>query len=48
MSAAEYPVFCGGGSVFNAVQRLGLKLDPKKEPVETIVVDHVEKTPIEN
>jgi uncharacterized protein (TIGR03435 family) len=38
----------GGGSVFNPVQRLGLKLDPKKEPVETIVVDHVEKTPIEN
>ena len=38
----------GGGSVFNAVQRLGLKLNPKKEPVETIVVDHVEKAPIEN
>ena len=38
----------GGGSVFNAVQRLGLKLDPKKESVETIVVDHVEKAPIEN
>ena len=38
----------GSGSVFNAVQRLGLKLDPKKEPVETIIVDHVEKTPIEN
>jgi uncharacterized protein (TIGR03435 family) len=38
----------GGGSVFSAVQRLGLKLDPKKESVETIVVDHVEKTPIEN
>lgn len=37
-----------GGSVFNAVQRLGLKLDARKEPVETIVVDHVEKTPSEN
>lgn len=38
----------GGGSVFNAVERLGLKLDPRKEPVETIVVDHIEKTPTEN
>lgn len=38
----------GGDSVFNAVQHLGLKLDPKKEPVETIVVDRVEKAPIEN
>jgi len=38
----------GGGSVFNAVQRLGLKVDPKKESLETIVVDHIEKTPIEN
>lgn len=38
----------GSSSVFSAVQALGLKLEPKKEPVETIVVDHVEKTPTEN
>jgi uncharacterized protein (TIGR03435 family) len=36
-------------NLFGAVQaQLGLKLDAKKGPVETIVVDHVEKTPIEN
>jgi uncharacterized protein (TIGR03435 family) len=35
--------------VFHAVQsQLGLKLDAKKGPVETIVVDKVEKTPTEN
>lgn len=38
----------GGGSIFNAVQQLGLKLDARKAPIETIVVDHLEKTPSEN
>ena len=37
-----------GGSIFNAVQQLGLKLDSRKAPIETIVVDHLEKTPGEN
>jgi uncharacterized protein (TIGR03435 family) len=37
-----------GPTLFNAVQQLGLKLEPKKTPVETIVVDHLEKTPTEN
>ena len=27
---------------------LGLKLDSKKAPVEIIVVDHVERVPVEN
>jgi uncharacterized protein (TIGR03435 family) len=35
-------------SVFHAVERLGLKLNPRREPVETIVVDHVERTPTAN
>jgi uncharacterized protein (TIGR03435 family) len=38
----------GGNSVLGAVQQLGLKLDARKMPVETIVVDHLEKTPTEN
>ena len=35
--------------LFHAIQaQLGLRLDSKKGQVETIVVDHVEKTPTEN
>jgi len=37
-----------GTSIFQAVQQMGLRLEPRKAPVETIVVDHVEKTPTEN
>ncbi len=36
-------------SIFAAIQsQLGLKLEPKKGPVEQIVIDHIERTPIEN
>jgi uncharacterized protein (TIGR03435 family) len=37
-----------GSSVANAVQQLGLRLEPRKLPVETIIVDHLEKTPTAN
>jgi uncharacterized protein (TIGR03435 family) len=37
-----------GGSVFTAVDKLGLKLDARKALVDTIVVDHLEKSPTEN
>jgi uncharacterized protein (TIGR03435 family) len=37
-----------GNSIFAAVQALGLKLEPRKEAVEAIIVDHAEKTPVEN
>jgi uncharacterized protein (TIGR03435 family) len=38
-----------GPDVLDAVQtQLGLKLTPRKVPVETLVVDHVEKVPTEN
>lgn len=36
-------------NLFTAVQeQLGLKLEKKKGPVDTIVIDHLEKTPTEN
>ena len=31
-----------------AIRSLGLKIEPRKEPVEFLVVDHAEKTPTEN
>ena len=37
-----------GSAVFKAVERLGLKLESRKMPIEMIVVDHVEKAPTEN
>jgi uncharacterized protein (TIGR03435 family) len=37
-----------GSSVLGAVQQLGLKLEPRKTPVEMVVVDHVEKNPTDN
>jgi uncharacterized protein (TIGR03435 family) len=37
-----------GGTIFQTVQQFGLKLDPRKEPVDVIVVDHLEKTPTGN
>jgi len=36
------------GSIFSSIQQLGLKLEPRKAPLEFLVVDHVEKTPTEN
>jgi uncharacterized protein (TIGR03435 family) len=35
-------------SVFASVQQLGLRLEPRKNPTEVIVVDHLEKMPTEN
>jgi len=38
-----------GPDLFRAVQeQLGLKLDPKKAPVEMLIVDHIERLPTEN
>jgi uncharacterized protein (TIGR03435 family) len=30
------------------VEALGLKLDPRKAPVQQVIVDHAEKAPTEN
>jgi uncharacterized protein (TIGR03435 family) len=36
------------GSMYDAVRRYGLKLEPRKAPVEIVVVDRIEKQPTEN
>lgn len=36
------------GSIFTAVQDLGLKLEGRKLPIQVLVIDHVEKNPTEN
>ena len=37
-----------GGSMIQAVQSLGLRLESRKAMVDQLIVDHVEKTPTEN
>jgi uncharacterized protein (TIGR03435 family) len=37
-----------GGTIFDAVEKLGLKLEARKVTVETVVVDQVSKTPTAN
>ena len=37
-----------GDSLYGAVEKLGLKLESRKAPVEVLVVDHAEKTPSDN
>jgi uncharacterized protein (TIGR03435 family) len=36
------------GSIYESVGRYGLKLEPRKGPMEILIVDHIEKTPTEN
>jgi uncharacterized protein (TIGR03435 family) len=38
----------GGSTVTHSLEKLGLKLEPTKAPVQQLVVDHIEKTPTEN
>ncbi len=54
---AQSPGGEGGGAsasappmnpMFMAVEQLGLKLEQQKDQVETIVIDHIEKTPTDN
>jgi len=37
-----------GGSVFDSLEKLGLKLEQRKGPIELIVIDKVEKNPTDN
>jgi len=48
-AAADTSEPSGAPSIFSAMQnQLGLKLENKKSPVDTLVVDKIEKTPTEN
>jgi uncharacterized protein (TIGR03435 family) len=38
----------GGGSVSTALDKLGLKLDARKAPLDVMVIDHLEKNPTGN
>jgi uncharacterized protein (TIGR03435 family) len=38
----------GGFTIFDAVAKLGLKLEKSKLPVPIIVIDHIERLPVEN
>ena len=37
-----------GDSLFTALQTLGLKLEPRKAPLEVLVIDHIERAPTDN
>ncbi len=37
-----------GGGIIRSVQRLGLELDSRKAPVDTLVIDHIEKIPTDD
>jgi len=34
--------------VLLSIQQLGLKLEPEKAPMPMLVIDHLDKTPVEN
>lgn len=38
----------GGTSIYKSIEKLGLKLEERKLPVQQLVVDHIEKAPTEN
>jgi len=37
-----------GANIVSSVQKLGLRLEKRKSPIEHLIVDHVEKVPMEN
>jgi uncharacterized protein (TIGR03435 family) len=45
---AGAPTDPGGSSMFQAIEQFGLRLDSRKEQIDTLVVDHIEKLPTAN
>jgi uncharacterized protein (TIGR03435 family) len=48
MGEASEPSGGGGASALSAVEKLGLRLESTRAPVQQLIVEHVEKTPTEN
>ena len=48
IAPGDTPETTWGASIFKSVQKLGLTLEKRKAPVETLVIDHAEKVPTEN
>jgi uncharacterized protein (TIGR03435 family) len=42
------PESAPAGSLFSAIQKLGLKLEPRKAPLDFIIIDKGERVPTEN
>jgi uncharacterized protein (TIGR03435 family) len=38
----------GGATIFQSVQKLGLKLDPREVSITKLIIDHLEKVPLQN
>jgi uncharacterized protein (TIGR03435 family) len=47
-AAAGVPTDPGGSSMFQALEQFGLRLDSRKEQIDTLIVDHIEKMPTAN
>jgi len=47
-AAGPAPENAAGGSLFSSIQKLGLKLEAKRAPVDLLIVDSAEKAPTEN
>ncbi len=45
---ASEPAAEPAGSIYDSVKRYGLKLEPRKAPMEILTIDHIEKEPTEN
>jgi uncharacterized protein (TIGR03435 family) len=37
-----------GASILSSIQKLGLRLEPRKLPLDTLIIDHMNRTPTEN
>jgi uncharacterized protein (TIGR03435 family) len=46
--AVQQAKVASGASLFNAIENLGLKLEPRNAPVELLVIDHIQKLPTSN